>query len=153
MRDVFPYLILFLILSLAISAVLFYIFRSRTPLPSDDPRRTLTIKGIVLQVDVADTAAKQAQGLSGREPLRDDEGMLFIFGAVGRHPFWMKDMKFAIDIIWIGEDKVVVDITKNAQPSSFPWVFKPKAPAQYVLEVNAGWSDYKNIEIGDIVEF
>ena len=64
--------------------------------------------------------------------------MLFIFPTPAPRAFWMKDMRFALDIIWIGSDLRVVDITENALPESYPATFSPRAPAQFVLEVPAG---------------
>ena len=62
-------------------------------------------------------------------------------------------MKFSIDIIWIGEGMEVVDITRNISPDSFPQQFKSKLPSKYVLEVNAGWAESRDVEIGDIIKF
>ena len=58
-------------------------------------------------------------------------------------------MKFPIDIIWIGEDKKIVDIKTNISPQTFPEIFTSRQPARYVLEVNSGWVDENKIEIED----
>lgn len=79
--------------------------------------------------------------------------MLFVFEKADYHSFWMKDMKFAIDIIWIDEDKKITDITHNATPGTYPEIFKPSLPAKYVLEVMSGWIEKNNIEIGMQVNF
>lgn len=113
----------------------------------------VTVDGIGLNVDVADTPEKKAQGLSGRIGMGEDEGMLFVYDAPGLYTFWMKDMLFSIDIIWINENYEIVDIAKNALPDSFLQTFQPQKPAQYVLEVNAGFSDRNNIQIGSRVDF
>src|SRR3989344_8940875 len=52
-------------------------------------------------IEIADTQEKQKKGLSGRDNLPEDSGMLFVFKEEGHHQFWMKDMNFSIDIIWI----------------------------------------------------
>ncbi len=118
------------------------------------------ITGKNIKVEIADTDAKREKGLSGHALLKDDEGMLFIFDHPSKYGFWMKDMLFPIDIIWMttsemGEsnDLQVVFIEKNAQPSSYPTVFEPSNPANYVLEVNAGFSEKNNLQVGNRVEF
>jgi len=102
-------------------------------------------------IDIADTPALRERGLSGRKLLLDDQGMYFIFDHPDVYPFWMKEMNFPIDIIWIGEHMSVVDITKSASPSSFPQTFVSSAPALYVLEVQAGFAERHGVKIGDQV--
>ena len=121
------------------------------PQQSSYTSATLEIRGKTVRVELADTPEKSRQGLSGHNPLGKGEGMLFIFTSPARYSFWMKDMRFPLDMIWIGEDWRIVDITKNALPESYPGHFQPLAPAQYVLEVSAGFSDANNIAIGDAV--
>ena len=111
------------------------------------------IAGITLKVDLALTAQAQEQGLSGRNNLQEDEGMLFVFDHADKYPFWMKDMNFPIDIIWIGEDMQVVYIEKNAEPASYPETFAPSQNAKYVLEVVSSFSQKNNLKEGDEVEF
>jgi len=79
--------------------------------------------------------------------------MLFIFDNESLHGIWMKDMNFAIDILWIDEGYKVVDIKKDAKPESYPEVFIPEVPSKYVLEVNAGFLEENDIEIGDKIIF
>lgn len=105
-------------------------------------------------VETAVTSEQKGRGLSGRERIADHEGLLFVFQYPGRYGFWMKDMNFAIDIIWIDENKKVVDITENALPASYhpPMeMFSPVHPALYVLEINAGLARKYGIEVGDDV--
>ena len=122
-----------------------------------------------ITAEIADTPEKRARGLSGREALGKDEGMLFVFTDSAIRQFWMKDMNFSLDIIWIDENKKIIDITKNATPESYlsravypeqgrgesggPEKFSPSAPAKYVLEVSAGFADAYNIKIGDTADF
>ena len=101
-----------------------------------------------LKVEIADSPGERGQGLSGRTALPNDRGMLFIFDELGLYPFWMRDMKFPLDIIWLDSDYNVVDMVRNAEPSSYPDSFTPEKPARYVLETNAGWVDKNNIKIG-----
>lgn len=109
----------------------------------------------VVKVYVVDTPGTRAQGLSGREGLAKDEGMLFIFENPGVYAFWMKDMNFPIDIIWFDEFGKVVYIKNNATPESYPENFVPpkEKTSKYVLEVFSGFSLMHNLQVGDAIEF
>jgi uncharacterized membrane protein (UPF0127 family) len=114
------------------------------------PRGTIT-------AEVVDTASSREQGLSGRLGLGEDKGMLFIFDHPGKYGFWMKDMLFAIDIVWINEDGIVVHVERNISPSSYfvtnpPQTFINTPEALYVLEVAAGESEEKGLYLGTKVE-
>ena len=106
----------------------------------------------IFSVDVADTPILRARGLSGRECLAPTDGMWFVFPDEGIHGFWMKDMHFPIDILWISDDFRVVHIEEHAAPESYPHVFYPDAPARYVLEIPAGSSARAGIVRGDRAE-
>jgi uncharacterized membrane protein (UPF0127 family) len=116
-------------------------------------KEIIHINNKAVTVEVADERAEQIQGLSGRTGLEENEGMLFVFPEAQIHYFWMKDMNFSLDMIWIDSMGSVIDITKNISPDTFPKTFGPSSPALYVLEVNAGWSDRNNITVGDVVKF
>jgi len=109
--------------------------------------------GISIAVELALTPESQAQGLSGRDRLGENEGMLFVFDRPDKYSFWMKDMNFPIDIIWIGEDLQIIYIKKNATPESFPEAFTPNTKAKYILEVISGFSENNNLREGDRVLF
>lgn len=98
--------------------------------------------------EVADTRASRELGLSGRNGLRSNEGMLFVFDFSGRYGFWMKDMNFPIDMLWINQNGVVVKIEPNLSPSSYPNTFINDAPAMYVLELAAGRAEEYGIFLG-----
>lgn len=91
-----------------------------------------------ITAEIAETFAQKRQGLSGRRELPEGRGMLFVYEAPGRYSFWMPDMHFPIDIIWLDSGYRIVDITHSLAPESYPDTVSPMAPAQYVLEVNAG---------------
>jgi uncharacterized protein len=113
---------------------------------------SVTLAGQTFTVEIAQTGQERAQGLSGRDPLGEDSGMLFIFDQPAVYPFWMKDMKFPLDIIWIDNSRVV-DIWANAPaPTSADTpLYSPGVAASYVLEVAAGFVDESNLKIGDPV--
>lgn len=100
-------------------------------------------------VETPETPEEFALGLGNRDSLGEDAGMLFVYNNEAQRYFLMKNMRFSIDIIWINADKRVVDITEYLSPDTYPERFTSSKPAQYVLEVNAGYSDKYDINIGD----
>lgn len=102
-----------------------------------------------IRAELVDTPEKMSRGLSGKNHIGENEGMLFSYNAPGIYSFWMKDMEFPIDIIWIGANGKIVDITKSALPESYPKTFESKEPAKYIIEINSGWCDKNNIKIGN----
>ena len=113
----------------------------------------VVLGGKTFLVDVADTNYLLSKGLSGREPLGSDEGMFFVFQKPDIHTFWMKDMNFPIDIIWMDENFDVIHIEKSISPETYPKTFTSKENSMYVLEISAGESQKLGIKIGDEVKF
>ena len=116
----------------------------------------LVIDGNTISVALSTTTAEIDQGLQDRPTLGASDGMLFIFKKASTYQFWMPNMSFSLDMIWIGSDHKIVDISRNAPPlpdPSKPVWFRPSSPAQYVLEVNADYASSHNIQIGDPVQF
>ena len=114
--------------------------------------QTLTVGDATVQVELADTASLRERGLGGRSSLDQAAGMLFIFRAPGRYGFWMKDMKFPIDIIWIADGRIV-DIAPEVQPDLPLQTYFPRASALWVLEVNGGFAALHHLKIGDAVTY
>lgn len=108
---------------------------------NDRQDRSICIKDSCFEVELAVTQEERGNGLIGRNKLDADKGMLFIFEEEDIHSFWMKDMKFAIDIIWINADKEIVHISSYTQPCEIlqpcPSITPPRE-AKYVLEIKAG---------------
>lgn len=111
-----------------------------------------TIKGHVLELEIARTPEEHARGLSGRARLAENAGMLFVYEQPTLPGFWMKDMYFALDLIWIDAERRIVAVSSNIAPETYPEVFYPPSPVRYVLEVNAGWVKAHNVSVGDEVE-
>lgn len=105
-----------------------------------------------LEVEMVDTPASRELGLSGRTTMGDDEGMLFVFDDPGRYGFWMKDMKFPLDIIWINQNGVVVSIERELTPGSYPKAFTNQADASYVLEIKSGMSERFGLYLGSKIK-
>jgi len=110
----------------------------------------------VFYVTMADTIEKRTEGLSKKDNLAQDEGMLFLFDKESNYGFWMKGVKFPIDIIWIKDNKVV-DLSENIQPEvgkpdSELKIYNPHEPVNKVLELKAGTVKKYGFRSGDSVE-
>ncbi|MEK7619408.1 MAG: DUF192 domain-containing protein [Patescibacteria group bacterium] len=111
-------------------------------------RAKVTIGSATFEVELARTELERRKGLSGRQSLPEGTGLLFYFPQSGSPWFWMKDMNFPIDIIWIGEDRTVVSVHSGVAPESYPTVYTPSSPTQFVLEVPAGNAHRAGIKKG-----
>ncbi len=137
--------------------LLFFCLSSQpAPLNASEMQRVLIKKQHTIDVEVVVSVAEQRLGLGQRESLPANRGMLFVYNSVGEKIFWMKGMKFSIDIIWLKNGKIV-HIEKNVPP---PSVMTPNAHlkryghgayADSVLEVTAGFSDARKLKNGDRV--
>ena len=140
-----------------------------TPLPPPSPTAPptatpdlalplVTIGAFTWPVELALTGAEQAQGLSGRAELAAGSGMLFVWNQESRRSFWMPDMNFPLDLVWLNGDCAVVQITADAPPQA-PGQSRADLPrytvdgVQYVLEINAGEAARHGINVGDRAKF
>ncbi|MEM4263449.1 MAG: DUF192 domain-containing protein [Candidatus Woesearchaeota archaeon] len=103
-------------------------------------------------VELAITPEEKAKGLMYREYLAEDRGMLFVFEEEKAPSFWMKNTLIPLDMIFINSENKIVDILLAEPCKKDPCrSYTPKADAKYVLEVNAGFSERHNANIGDEV--
>jgi uncharacterized membrane protein (UPF0127 family) len=109
-------------------------------------------KNITFNVEVAKTIEERRTGLMYRKKLLNNEGMLFIFPREKIIQLWMKNTYIPLDVIFISENKVIVDIKKNMEKLS-ETIVKSKVRSRYALEFNAGLINKLDIEIGDKVLF
>jgi uncharacterized membrane protein (UPF0127 family) len=125
--------------------------------PTPEPKQTITVGSNVFSIDVADTQDERQIGLSDHESLNNDTGMLFKFEKQNTRPsFWMKGMKFSIDIVWIDNDKVIqlnTDVASDPEntPDTKLRLYTPNQPVDYVLELAAGSVKEKKVRVGDKV--
>lgn len=113
----------------------------------------VVLNSAVFDAELADTPEKRERGLGGRASLGPRQAMYFPFPSAGRWVFWMKDMRFPIDIIWIRDGRVV-DVTRRAavpEPGAVLERYAPMEPADAVLEVAAGAADEIRVKPGDPV--
>jgi uncharacterized membrane protein (UPF0127 family) len=109
--------------------------------------------GAPLRVAVARTLDQLQHGLMRRDTLGEVDGMLFVLARRGIHAFWMKDVRFALDIAWLDARGVVVDVAAGVPPCTGPPcpVYTPRAPATHVLEVPAGVLALRGIARGSVL--
>ena len=155
-RDFLP--LLLAILPIAVLAILAGVLLSYATV-SEDFEDLVYGEGMVsiadasVSVEIPYTQSGFRQGLAGRDELAEDAGMLFLC-LPGPYPkFWMKGMKFPIDIIWIADGKVVdLDLAAEPQPDKSDHqlpLYQPNSAVDYVLEVPAGWTIRSQIEVND----
>ncbi len=111
----------------------------------------LTIGNVPVFASVADDIASRIKGLSDTPFLPDNVVKLFVFGADGNHSIWMKDMNYAIDILWITKEGKIVHIENSVSPDTYPESFSSPTLAWYVVEANAGFVVANGIKLGDEV--
>jgi hypothetical protein len=132
----------------------FVLYQMNKSSASSLPMAKVTIDKQVFSSEVATTSAQQQQGLSDRKSLAQDHGMLFTFSTAQRYPFWMKDMEFPLDILFINNNKIVTIFQNIPVPqqgkTNLP-VYVPSAPANQVLEINAGLAKKYDFQKGDTV--
>lgn len=133
------------LLLIVLLATIFIWHNQKTHIDCTDEYRQdtfiLSPSGQEISVEIVESPAAQAKGLSGRSCIDENWGMLFSFEDEAFREFWMKDMNFSLDIIWLDGEKFVVDVTKNISPETYPEAFTSNAPSQYVLEMGAGQAE------------
>lgn len=144
---------LFLLLLLIFTSFFIFVRKAQAPQNQVKNNVKLQIGTSTVNAEIAQTQDQLTKGLSGQASLGKDNGMLFVFDQVALYRFWMKDMKFPLDFIWI-KDNQVVDLTENVPaepgtPDSQLEVYSPKTKVNKVLEVNAGFVKSNQIKIGD----
>lgn len=145
---------IFVVLILVVAAVFFVNFAvSNWSLPFFAPKSSVTIDGQTFHVKVATTEAEKEMGLSTTKSLPQDQGMIFVFNKADYYAFWMRNMHYPLDIIYIANKKIVsiasdVKNPNNNQPLP---VYHPSSPADTVLEINGGLSQKYGFKDGDSV--
>ncbi len=129
--------------------LLFFIKKQHTLNPET---LQIEIKNKTYTMQVARTAMTREKGLSQTKKIPHD-GMVFIFPHSGIYSFWMKDMNYPIDILWVNEKFEIVEIRENVYPGTYPEVFTPQKESIYVLETSAGFVEQHGIQITDTIRF
>ena len=114
--------------------------------------------GAKILVDTARTQHEVLQGLMFRDALAPDRGMLFIYGKPDKHPFWMYQARFGVDILWMNRDHQIVEMSLNTPPCPSKAAhecpqFGGQQDSRFVLEVKSGIATQNGVKLGDRLEF
>jgi uncharacterized membrane protein (UPF0127 family) len=121
-------------------------------LDEPEPDAWLEIRGQRVSIEIADTPKKQQKGLGERDSLAWDHGMYFEYSQPAFHAFWMKGMRFSIDIIWLRNDRIVgIEANIPFEKGGNGPTVRPRELTDAVLEVPAGYSAASGWTIGDPV--
>ena len=115
----------------------------------------ITPKGVSIPVEVSDTPEKRSLGLGKRDKLEKGWGMLFVFEKRIPHSFWMKNMRFPIDIIWLDNQRIV-ELAENVPPpqeGESPKVMEPRFPSNFVLEIESGRARALGLKVGQMLSY
>lgn len=109
----------------------------------------VSLNGSKYRVELALSESQQQRGLGGRDSLPANTGMLFVFQDPSVQCFWMKDMLFPIDMLWLDEDGKVLYMAERVSPDTYPETFCGEGQTKYVLELPAGTAAERSIGLGD----
>ena len=115
----------------------------------------ITPKGVSIPVEVSDTPEKRSLGLGKRDKLKKGWGMLFVFEKRIPHSFWMKNMRFPIDIIWLDNQRIV-ELAENVPPpqeGESPKVMEPRFPSNFVLELESSRVRALGLKVGQKLSY
>lgn len=131
----------------ALTAVTTVYFLTKQPQHQPAPSKETTVISFAdnnISAEVARSEADKSKGLGGRGSIGEPGAMLFVYDNPQNLCFWMKDMRFPIDIIWLDANKKIIKIEEAVSPRTYPDSFCSSSPAQFVLELPEG----KSREIG-----
>jgi len=129
----------------------FYIFATNIKSTVTKTSEISSNEDILNSVEIARSLDEIERGLMYRSELCDKCGMLFVFPVSRQQSFWMKNTKISLDIIFVDENGIILNIAKNTTPFSTNSILSD-GPAKYVLEVNAGFSEKNNLKKGNKID-
>ena len=140
---------------IVVMAVATVVIRSSAGAPTIPQKAAVLIGAHSFDAEIADTLTTRNKGLSGRPSLPPNSAMLFVFGIPGAYGFWMKDMRFPIDIVWMRKGKII-GFAENVQPEPGKNILRlqsyyPPSAVDRVLEINAGLVKQHGFTVGDAV--
>jgi hypothetical protein len=151
------------ILAIALFSILtgiiyFFAINFVNKVSNNDSRLSLKINNKNYYLDIARTDEEKNKGLAKFDSIKDNEGMIFIFEVPGRYSFYMKDMKFNIDIIFLDENHKIISLFKNVKFTDYKnprdyEIYQPDYNSKYVIELKAGEIENIGIKTGDTIEF
>jgi len=113
------------------------------------PLQPIYFGQVLMRASVADTDEERQRGLSLTPSLPIGIVKLFVFDEPVVAPFWMKDMKYSIDIVWLDADKKIIYVASNVAPETYPTTFGPTELSLYVIETPAGLAAREGMNVGE----
>lgn len=123
-----------------------------TTLAVYEPLTGWSFGSTTVEASLATTSSARERGLSGTTVLPTSVVKLFVFPSSAAWSFWMKDMQYSIDIIWVSENGNVVHIEESVAPATYPKTFSPPVPAQIVIETVPGLAAASGVEVGSMLD-
>jgi len=127
------------------------------------PERKWKIKNIQIgsknyEIYITESRENQTTGLAAFEEIKENQGMIFEFPEEDYHAFWMKNMKFDIDMIFLDQNNQVIQIFENVQKSSYKsdtdfQTYMPKLKSKFVIEIKSGETKKNGLRTGDVIIF
>ena len=137
--------ILCLVVVFVLAATVFMIYRGQQA-----DTQYIYLNNVRFKAEIADTPMARERGLSGRSNLSETQAMLFTYEQSANNCFWMRDMRFAIDMVWLDDQQAVSAIERDVRPTTYPQNFCHVSRS--VIEFKAGTVDRINLKIGDQVK-
>jgi|GEM_PF-1047495 len=125
------------------------------PKPQEScPQPQAIINNQTIYLTIAQTAEEKTKGLSSRESMPEDQGMIFLFDKPGKYSFWMKDMLFNLDFIFLKNNQIVDTVSNVSYPKKgeTPLAINSRADFDKVIELNQGFIEKFKIEIGNKIQ-
>lgn len=138
---------------IAVSVADFTVVYIKAALGNDAPTGdyVLQTKTQTYGLEAVSSSEAMARGLGGRTSLASNGGMIFVYPNSAERCFWMKDMQFSLDILWVDTNRKVTHLEEGVSPKTYPRQYC--AEAKYVIELNAGEVRKNNLSVGSRLEF
>lgn len=117
------------------------------------PACQLQLSDTCYHLEYSRTPAELERGLGGRDSMPNNHGMLFIIPKASIACFWMKDMHYNLDMVWLDSSRRITKIEPNLSPDSYPQSYCSAKPTAYVLELNAGQVAARHMQVGQQLSF
>ena len=138
------------LIGLIVAGLLILLFLNQ---PSPSPTTSAQIGSLTYNLELAQTNNQRIQGLSGRDLLQPQQGLMLTYRQAADHGIWMKDMRFALDIIWLDTNRRVIGLAQEVQPDSYPQVYRADQASQFIIEIGAGQVERAGLKLADKVKF
>lgn len=139
----------FVVLGLIVALCIVFFLKQQANAPAGQDFVTAKLGDREFALKIANTPKTRERGLSHVPKIGENEGMLFEFEQPSEACFWMKDMKFNLDILWFDANQTLIYQKLDAKPESYPESFCSPINAKFVLEINAGSAKRLDVKLGD----